>query len=259
MAPEADIFLDSPMATEVTEVFRERGWNRATGVNPFTSLHGAGRLKFTPDPSDSDRLEQLRGWHVIMAASGMCDAGRVRRHLKRLLWNREATVLITGYQAVGTLGRLLVDGARRVRIQGEEFRVRARIRSIEVYSGHADATGLVEWARAREPVRGSIFLDHGEPPALEALAVRLTEAGTPRERVIIPQVDQAYRLTPAGAEAEPAPPPRITPGLAAAPDWHNARAQMILDLNERLEGMSPEARESLIRRIGELVAGAEET
>jgi len=258
-APEADIFLDSPMATEVTEVFRERGWNRATGVNPFTSLHGAGRLKFTPDPSDSDRLEQLRGWHVIMAASGRCDAGRVRRHLKRLLGNREATVLITGYQAVGTLGRLLVDGARRVRIQGEEFRVRARIRSIEVYSGHADATGLVEWARAREPVRGSIFLDHGEPPALEALAVRLTEAGTPRERVIIPQVDQAYRLTPAGAEAEPAPPPRIAPGLAAAPDWHNARAQMILDLNERLEGMSPEARESLIRRIGELVAGAEET
>ncbi len=91
-APEADIFLDSPMAAEVTEVFRQRGWNRATGINPFTSLHTAGRLKFTPDPADSDRLEKLRGWHVIMAASGMCDAGRVRRHLKRLLWNREATV-----------------------------------------------------------------------------------------------------------------------------------------------------------------------
>jgi metallo-beta-lactamase family protein len=258
-APEGDIFLDSPMASEVTEVFRQRGWNRATGVNPFTSLHGAGRLKFTPDPADSDRLEQLRGWHIVMAASGMCDAGRIRRHLKRLLWNREATVLITGYQAVGTLGRLLVDGARRVRIQGEDFGVRARIRSIEVYSGHADAGGLVSWAQARGPVRGSIFLDHGEPPALEGLARRLAEAGQAREQVIIPQVDQAYRLSPAGAVAGPAPPPRIAPGLAAAPDWHNARAQLILDLNERLEDMPPEAREALIRRIGELVAGAKET
>jgi len=258
-APEADIFLDSPMASEVTEVFRARGWNRATGVNPFTSLHGAGRLKFTPDPADSDRLEQLRGWHIIMAASGMCDAGRVRKHLKRLLWNREATVLITGYQAVGTLGRLLVDGARRVRIQGEDFGVRARIRTIEVYSGHADAPGLARWAADRGPVAGSIFLDHGEPPALEALARRLTEGGHPSGRIIIPQVDQAYRLTPAGAIAGPAPPPRIAPGLAAAPDWHNARAQLILDLNERLEGMAPEAREALIRRIADLIVTVKET
>jgi hypothetical protein len=94
---------------------------------------------------------------------------------------------------------------------------------------------------------------------LEGLATRLAEAGTPRERIIIPQVDQAYRLTPAGAEAGPAPTPRIAAGLAAVPDWHNARAQLILDLNDRLEGLPPGARESLIRRIGELVAGAEET
>ena len=106
---------------------------------------------------------------------------------------------------------------------------------------------------------GSVFLDQGEPPALEGLASRLADAGHDRARIIIPQVDQAYRLTPSGAETEAAPPPRIPPGLAAAPDWHNARAQLILDLNERLEGMSPDARESLIRRIGELVAGAEET
>jgi metallo-beta-lactamase family protein len=246
------------MATEVTEVFRQRGWNRATGVNPFTSLHGAGRLKFTPHPADSDRLEQLRGWHIIMAASGMCDAGRVRRHLKRLLWNREATVLITGYQAVGTLGRLLVDGTRRVKIQGEDFGVRARIRSIEVYSGHADAGGLTEWAQARGPVRGSIFLDHGEPPALEALAQRLAGAGFDKDRIVIPEVDQAYRLTPAQAVAVPAPMPRIPPGTAASSDWHNARAQLILDLNERLEGLSPEARDALIQRIGGLLARAQE-
>lgn len=101
------------------------------------------------DPWESDSLERLRGWHVIMAASGMCDAGRVRKHLKRLLWRREATVLIAGYQATGTLGRILLDGARNVRIQGEDIHVRARIRNLDIYSAHADATGLTAWAKAR--------------------------------------------------------------------------------------------------------------
>ena len=117
----------------------------------------------------------------------------------------------------------------------------------------------MEWAQARGPVRGSIFLDHGEPPALDALALRLAEAGFDKDRIVIPQVDQAYRLTPALAVAQPAPAPRIPPGTAASPDWHNARAQLILDLNERLEGLSPEARDVLIQRIGGLLASARET
>src|SRR5581483_7879545 len=103
-APQADIFLDSPLAIEATEGFLKRGYSPAAERNPFEALHAAERLRFLKAPGESDRLERLRGWHVIMAASGMCDAGRIRRHLKRLLWRRDATVLLTGFQAQGTLG-----------------------------------------------------------------------------------------------------------------------------------------------------------
>ncbi|HET6970742.1 MAG TPA: MBL fold metallo-hydrolase, partial [Phenylobacterium sp.] len=152
--PEADVFLDSPLAIEATEVFQKRGYSPAMGRNPFEDLRASGRLQFLREPSESDRLDRLRGWHIILAASGMCDAGRVRKHLKRLLWRRDATVLLTGYQAGGTLGRYLQEGAGSVRIQGEDNTVKARIRSLDVYSGHADQTALVGWAKARLPVAG---------------------------------------------------------------------------------------------------------
>lgn len=109
------------MAIEATEVFRHRGWNRSTGVNPFEGLYARDRLKFLRAPGESDGLDRLSGWHIILAASGMCDAGRVRKHLKRLLWRKQATVLLAGYQAVGTLGRFLQEGAARVRIEGRTF------------------------------------------------------------------------------------------------------------------------------------------
>lgn len=158
-----DVFLDSPLAIEATEVFLRRGWNPDTSENPFEPLREAPRLHHLRHPEESDRLDRLRGWYIVLAGSGMCDAGRIRGHLKRLLWRRETTVLITGYQAAGTLGRLLLDGAAHVRIHGEEVRVGARIRSMDTYSGHADATELASWLEARGPVSGSVFLNHGEP------------------------------------------------------------------------------------------------
>jgi len=122
--PEVDIFLDSPLAIEATEVFRRHGWSPAIQRNPFEDLYASGRLMFLREPWESDRLERLRGWHIILAASGMCDAGRVRKHLKRLLWRRDATVLLPGYQAAGTLGRYLAEGAKAVKVQGEDIMVR---------------------------------------------------------------------------------------------------------------------------------------
>src|SRR5690606_30522423 len=188
------IFLDSPLAIEATDVFLERGWNRDTEANPFTQLRHASNLHYLMKPQESDRLEKLRDWHIILAGSGMCDAGRIRRHLKRLLWREEVTVLITGYQAVGTLGRLLVEGKKLVRIQGEDFRVKARIRSLDVYSAHADAGGLVEWVQARQPIRGEIFLAHGEPAALDGLAKRLEQTGFYPAKLVKPALDQAFVL-----------------------------------------------------------------
>jgi metallo-beta-lactamase family protein len=246
--PDGDVFLDSPLAIEATEVFRQRGWIRSAGRNPFEDLHASDQLKFLRDPWESDTLDRLKGWHIIVAASGMCDAGRVRKHLKRLLWSRRATVLLAGYQAVGTLGRILAEGAQRVRIQGEEIQVRASIRTLDVYSGHADARGLAAWAKARGPVRSGVFLAHGEPPALEGLKARLVGEGFPESRLFIPVMDQTFRLTARGAEAAEGP-RRIAAGAAARPDWHNARAALLLALDARLEGLDDAARTALLRRL----------
>lgn len=247
--PEADIFLDSPLAIEATEVFQKRGWSPVMEANPFVDLRSSGRLKFLMEPSESDRLELLRGWHVILAASGMCEAGRVRKHLKRLLWRRDATVLLPGFQAAGTLGRILADGAGTVSIEGEPIAVRARVRSLDIYSGHADQAGLVRWVQARGPVRGEVFLAHGEPDGLEGLRDALAKAGLDAGRVTIPRPDERYILSQAGAAPE-AGPARIVPSAATRPDWHNARARLLLDLNARLEALpSDAAREALLASL----------
>jgi metallo-beta-lactamase family protein len=256
--PEADIFLDSPLAIEATEVFRRRGFSPAMGRNPFEDLRSSGRLKFLKDPADSDGLDRLSGWHIILAASGMCEAGRVRKHLKRLLWRRDATVLIPGYQAAGTLGRFLVEGARRVRIQGDDVAVRARIRSLDVYSGHADAQGLAAWVKARGPVSGTVFLAHGEPEGLESLRDRLTGEGIAADRIAIPALDGRYAIGKAAVSVTDGP-PRLAPGTAARPDWHNARAALLLDLNERLEAAPDDpAREALLARLAAALASVDQ-
>jgi metallo-beta-lactamase family protein len=253
--PPADVFLDSPLAIEATEIFQRRGWNRATGSNPFERLSNSGRLKFLREPGESDRLDNLSGWHVILAASGMCDAGRVRKHLKRLLWRRQATVMLSGYQAVGTLGRILQEGAKRVSIQGDDIQVHARIRSLDVYSGHADAPALVAWAKQRAPTAG-VFLAHGEPASLEGLKSRLAAAGVPADRIRVPTMDEGFVLAREGATAKGRGSRRIAPDAAARADWHNARAQLLMELNQRLEGAPDDkAREQLITQLAAALRG----
>ncbi len=249
-APAADVFLDSPLAIEATEVFLQRGYNPSSRDNPFEALHAGERLRFLKKPQESDRLEALRGWHVIMAASGMCDAGRVRKHLKRLLWRRDATVLLTGFQVQGTLGRLLADGARRVRVQGDDIQVNARVRSLDIYSGHADANGLVRWATSRRPIAGKVFICHGEPSASVGLAERLVGAGFAADSLVRPAIDDSFRLDVAQAERLERPRLRTAPAGAADLDWHNARAALLGEFEDRLEAApDDEARAALIERL----------
>ena len=233
-----DVFLDSPLAIEATDVFLRRGWNPDASENPFEPLRHATRLHHLMRPQESDRLERLSGWHIVLAGSGMCDAGRIRRHLKRLLWRKEVTVLMTGFQAAGTLGRLLVEGRSAVRIQGEDIRVGARIRNLDCYSGHGDATDLVDWLKARKPVRGTVLLDHGEPRAIGALAARLAGEGF---KPVTAELDQSWILTRTTAEAAPRRGARLAPGQATRPDWHNDRAAFLVALNERLQALPDDA------------------
>jgi len=255
-APRGDIFLDSPLAIEASKVFLDRGWNPALQRNPFEPVRPSEHLRFLDKPWDSDGLERLSGWHVILAASGMCDAGRVRKHLKRLLWRKEATVLLCGFQATGTLGRLLADGAPRVSIQGDEVRVRARVRKLAAYSAHADAVGLVRWALDRSPVAGSILLAHGEPDAAAGLRDRLVAAGFATDAILIPDLDDAFDLTEGRATARQPSPARLPPHAAAKLDWHNHRVAVQMALNAALEGAPDNAaREALLRRLNAAIEG----
>ena len=251
-APACQIFLDSPLAIKACEIFLKHGADGEAGQNPFQRMREAGNLHFLEKPWESDRLEKLSGWHIIMAGSGMCDAGRIRRHLKRLLWRREVTVLLSGFMAQGTLGRLLADGRKSVRIQGEAFSVRAHIRQLDIYSGHADGPSLKKWAQDRGPVSGQVFLVHGEPDSLNALKDRLTGLFPPN-RLTIPSLDQTFELTSGGAALN-AGETRLAADQPGALDWHNARSDLLGQLDDKLEKAGSDAdRAALLEKLKVLV------
>lgn len=255
VGPRGPIFLDSPLAIRASDTFLRHG-HFPDGANPFARLRESPWLRYTESATESREIERWRGWCVIIAASGMCDAGRVRHHLRRLLWREEATGLLAGYQAIGTLGRLLQDGRKAVRIQGDEVKVRARVRSIDVYSGHADASGLVAWAKARGPVGGTVFLIHGEPENLTGLERRLRKAG--HGEIVVAELDQTYRIARAGRPAAIKSTPRVAPAAASRLDWHNARSEFMTRLSDRLESAKGnDEREALLKTLTEALEKAE--
>ena len=162
-----EVYVDSPLAVEATHVFNknisecfdEEAMDLVNrGINPIT-FPG---LKLSVTSEDSRAINFDMRPKVIISASGMCDAGRIRHHLKHNLWRPECTVLFAGYQAVGTLGRVLVDGADTVKLFGETIDVEAHIEQLDGISGHADREGLIEWLRAIKTKPERVFLVHGE-------------------------------------------------------------------------------------------------
>jgi metallo-beta-lactamase family protein len=248
--PTAPIFLDSPLAIRATEVFRQH----ASSLDPDVDLNrllSSPHLRFTETVDQSKAIAKVTGFHIIIAASGMCEAGRIRHHLKRWLWSNAATVLLVGFQAHGTLGRFLVDGAKAVRIQGEDTKVAARIRRIDDYSGHADGPELARWIAARRPVGRGIFLVHGEEPALAGLADRIAERIIPAAQVFRPLLDDIYDLsTAAPTPIDGARRRRLAPEAVVALDWHNDMSKLILDINDRIDAAADDrAKGVIIRRL----------
>lgn len=186
------VFLDSPMAISATQIFRRHPecFDKDTlnlsqdGDDPFNmpSLH------FTRETAESIAINQIEGGAIIMAGSGMCTGGRIRHHLKHNLWDKNSSIVFVGYAAHGTLARKIIDGAKKVRIYGEEIRVRASIHTIGGFSAHADQAELLAWHQHTGNPK-TTFLVHGEVESMQAFAKTLQ--GT---NVIQPTLNESYTL-----------------------------------------------------------------
>ena len=169
------VYVDSPLAVEATGIFEKNIYECFDaealelvhrGINPisFPGLH----LSITSDESKAINFDDTP--KVIISASGMCDAGRIKHHLKHNLWREECTVLFVGYQSVGTLGRTILEGASEVKLFGETVDVRARIMAFQGLSGHADKNGLIEWLNGFQEKPRKVFIVHGEDTVCTSFA-----------------------------------------------------------------------------------------
>ena len=174
------VYVDSPLANEATTIFSENAYTcydeeamdlLNKGINPL-SFPG---LKTSVTTDDSRAINFDEDCKVIISASGMCDAGRIKHHLKHNLWNPNNTILFVGYQAIGTLGRALIEGATEVKLFGETVAVGAKIRQMPGISGHADVNGLMTWIKAFKEKPEKVFVTHGDDEVTEIFARRLQE------------------------------------------------------------------------------------
>ena len=178
--PNFPVFVDSPLAVEATEVFQKNQFDCydeealeliKKRINPIT-FPG---LTLSITTEESRAINEDPEPKVIISAAGMCDAGRIRHHLKHNLWRPESTILFVGYQSVGTTGRALVDGAEQVKLFGETIDVAAEITKLVGLSGHADKNGLIEWVEAFKRRPKKVFVVHGEDSVCSSFARCLSE------------------------------------------------------------------------------------
>ena len=246
--PHLQVFVDSPLASRATEIFR-RHQGELEDMGAGDTFHHPG-FHFVESVEQSIALNNMSG-AVILSASGMCEAGRIRHHLRYNLPRPDSTILFVGFQAQGTLGRAILEGAKRVRISGRDVAVRAQVRRIDSYSAHADREELIAWIKARLPVRGSLFLTHGEDQGLAGLG-KAVEPILPG--VLVPEIGEKYEL-PAGAPAR-----RLATGRADLRDilhrdWQNDYADFAANLKHELQRIeSRRRRAEAIARMRDVIA-----
>jgi metallo-beta-lactamase family protein len=242
--PKIPIFVDSPLAIKATQIFRKNKnyYDKEAqaivdqGYDPFDMPN----LRFTESTEESRAINKSEGSAIIIAGNGMCTAGRIRHHLKHNLWRPGTSLVIVGFQAQGSTGRQIVDGAKQVRILGETVSVKAKVFTIGGFSAHADQNDLLEWAGHFES-NPRVFLVHGEPSASEALAAKI------RERlgldVYIPKWKERLVLKPREMAVEEAAEPE------ALPDFQTAIINTIVELENQLKHLKKEFRSR--KKVGE--------
>lgn len=177
--PHLMVFVDSPMAISVTDVFKN---HPELFDDPMQDLMQAGHspfsfagLKMTRSVDQSKAINNIRGTSIVIAGSGMCTGGRIKHHLVHNISRRESTILFVGYQAEGTLGREILSGAKEVRIMGQMRKRKARIRKISGFSAHADQPGLLRWLGDLKHPPRRLFLTHGEADAIQVLSAKIQQ------------------------------------------------------------------------------------
>jgi metallo-beta-lactamase family protein len=247
LIPDIPIYLDSPLAIKATEIFRknkkyydeEASAIVDSGYDPF----GMPNLRFTPATRESMAINEASGPAIVIAGSGMCTAGRIKHHLKHNLWRPGASIVIVGFQAKGSTGRRIVDGAKQVKIFRENVAVRARVFTIGGFSAHADQEDLLEWVSHFES-SPRVFVVHGEAAASTALAEKIRERlhlmvhiPTWRERLILKPKDLATEKPAAEEEA---------------PDVKALMLNTIIDLENELKTLRKKVQSAEVDRdIGE--------
>jgi metallo-beta-lactamase family protein len=196
--PDVEVFLDSPMAIDVTDVFRrhrdcydQETWDRIIANQPPLRFPG---LTMTDKVDQSRAINRHKDPCIIMATSGMCEAGRIKHHLRQNIHREVSTILFVGFQGRGSLGRRILDGDESVRIHGREYPVRAEVKRIDGFSAHADRRALLRWLAAFDCQPKTIFLTHGEEKSAKALANTIGDI-RPGQQVLVPEYGQEVELT----------------------------------------------------------------
>lgn len=233
------VFVDSPLASKSTTIFREN-FSECYDEEALALVHSGQNplafpgLRVSETKEDSIAINLDPAPKVILSAAGMCDAGRIRHHLKHNLWRGECTILFVGFQSPGTLGRALLEGADEVKLFGETVQVNAQICQMSGMSGHADRDGLLTWIRHFEPAPKWVFINHGEDLTAEHFARDLTAQGIPAEApyngAVYALTGGAVRLLRQGTTT----PIAHTPGPTAEKQRSSPAFERLLNMGKRL-------------------------
>lgn len=251
------IFVDSPLAIRATEVFEKYAQTLRTPELEGLSLHdGNYNIHFTLNSAESQALNVMRGPAIILSASGMCNAGRIKHHLKHNIWREGASIVFVGYQAVGTLGRKIVDGADKIRLFNDDLAVAAKIFTINGFSAHAGQSQLLDWILPMAKAGSRVVLIHGEPKAQETLSALIKkESGKEDLEILIPDYLEEMTLEP-GHKAS-----MELPGVARQRprvDWNfliadmDTRLAQLRERQERAETLPWEEQTELRDRLSEI-------